>query len=258
MEMDMKLIESPEEGLTPLSRQTLKYLHWTVRKIITTIETNPHGLVWYELQPRGENRSSEDPTPAIEANLMFKLERSMWFFDFEPSPLKPGDFIITDRDSNLSEILINDLKNDPDPERKYKRGWLVNYNLDKLKEYLKAIDIRLNGAIDVQLEEKSRLSNSDADLTIGNRLLSIFPSGKKYKAVKKMAEILSTGVAISNFNLARCIKSSLTKRKYKLSSSSYDQIVQHRLRTLKKYWKKIGYTVKSVHTPMDGYQRHSL
>lgn len=142
----MKLIESPEEGLTSLSRQTLKYLHWVVRKIITTIEVNPHGLVWYELQPKGENRNSDDPTPALEANLMFKLERSMFLFDFEPSPpLLEKGFIITDRNSsaNFLEILINDLKNDPDPERKYKRGWLVNYNLDSLKEHLEAIEKHL-------------------------------------------------------------------------------------------------------------------
>lgn len=127
--------------------------------------------------------------------------------------------------------------------------WVIEVIQPLFKDFEKEFD---SYSVSVDSETNSQ------SYTLRDRLLSSIPINRKTRHIKKMALLFTEKEFVSNFELAKCIKSSLSKRKYKLSQKKYDQEVQHRLRTLKKYWKKIGYTVKSVNTPGDGYLLQQL
>lgn len=141
MDMKMKIIESPEDGLRTLSPATLKYLQWIISKLCALIESAPSGaLVWYKLQFEGEGREGA-PSTQVESEWMRKLE--LWnCFEFTPSFQDIGQAMIVDRQhgEEIIEMLTKGLKEDTDPERKFKQGWLSNYKIDSLKKYLNEVE----------------------------------------------------------------------------------------------------------------------
>lgn len=102
-----------------------------------------------------------------------------------------------------------------------------------------------------------RLENEiEPELPLGIQQVIInIPENRKTRHIRKMADQLKNGKLVSNFELVKCITSSLTRKKYSQSQKDYDDEVHNRLRTLKKYLKKDRYTVKSVG---DGYKLQKL
>lgn len=86
-------------------------------------------------------------------------------------------------------------------------------------------------------------------------LLSLIPDGRKHRIVKKMANLLSNGQPSSYLDLARCIKLRLTQANYQGNDRrDWNKQIRDRLRTLKKRWRQSGYKIKSINTPVEGYQ----
>lgn len=246
MEKKWKLSVSAEDFVQDYSPQTLKYLERLLTKFCTEAEISPYPnpTIRYTL---GLNNEDGDPSPDIESKLMYMLE-GYGLFEFDPNPF-PGIPIITlNREGSyeLVESLKESTKRSINLMERYEDGWLKNYKLSTFREWLEAIRNTLR---DKELNDGVRKVAST------DQLLNSIPKNKKTKHIIKIAALFKEKEIVSNFALAKCIKSSLTKKKYKLSQKDFDQEIKNRLRTLKKYWKKDGYTVKSEG---DGYQLQCL
>lgn len=96
----------------------------------------------------------------------------------------------------------------------------------------------------VRIEFKKLESTLDAP----EFLLSYIPGTKKYKYIKRLAEIfvLGYGSEIDNYELALCFNRKLSKSDYKnnkVTRAKYNIKIENRLKTLKKILRLHGYTV---------------
>jgi len=85
-------------------------------------------------------------------------------------------------------------------------------------------------------------------------LLNVFPRDKRLKPILRMAKSLISGKPISNFDLSRCIKRTLSNSDYKANHKTWNRKIQDKLRTLKNYWKGQQFKILSINTPIEGYQ----
>ncbi|MEK7577996.1 MAG: hypothetical protein AAB492_05325 [Patescibacteria group bacterium] len=140
--MKMKKLQEFVEELTSYTPQTIKCLYWTVQEVCTMLETSlDKDWVEYKLHQENEDRSSvEVPTPKQEAQLLQKLENAH-FFQFQPAIIGAGKPRIFGGEKGLSGEAAIKAFNDPrtDLEIKYDWGWLVNPDLDALRDYLVSI-----------------------------------------------------------------------------------------------------------------------
>ena len=74
-------------------------------------------------------------------------------------------------------------------------------------------------------------------------LLSKLPDTPKYKALRKMLDLLIENIRVKNWRLVQCIKPKLTKKDYSHKKKTWDKRIKNRERTLRKILKPLGYTV---------------
>ena len=90
---------------------------------------------------------------------------------------------------------------------------------------------------------------------ITQNLLSVLSNkGRKYKIVRKMIKLFSQNDFVSNLDLARCIKQRLSNADYQANPKPWKKRIRNRLRTVKKFIEKLGYSVLAVNTPQEGYR----
>lgn len=155
--MDDKKLQTLADELSSFSTDTLKYFHWTVRKLCTFIElSSDKEGVEYKLQPRNEERDIKNgaPTPEQEAKIMRGLQKQ-GFFEFQSVWLGADKPIIFGGDNGLSGKAAEKMFNDPrsDLEMKYEWGWLENPDLNVLQHYLASIEQKVQ-----ELDSKSNQS----------------------------------------------------------------------------------------------------
>ncbi len=85
-------------------------------------------------------------------------------------------------------------------------------------------------------------------------LVSLIPIKANTKRAIKMAKFLVAKKPISYISLAKCIKPRLSLIEYSGKRKIWNKQVQNCLRTVKKYWNGQGYNIKSIRTPLEGYQ----
>lgn len=85
-------------------------------------------------------------------------------------------------------------------------------------------------------------------------LVNLIPIKANTKEARKMAKLLATEKPISYVNLARCIKPRMSLVEYRGKPKIWNKRVQNCLRTVKKYWNRQDCTIKSIRTPLEGYQ----
>lgn len=152
--MDDKKLQALAEELNSFSSDTLKYFHWTVRKLCTVIElSSDKEGVEYKLQPRNEERDSKNgaPSPKQEAEIMQGLQKQ-GFFEFQSAWLRADKPIIFGGEHGITGEEAIWMANDSGSklEMKYEWGWLENPDLDALQHYLASIEQKVQ-----ELDSKS-------------------------------------------------------------------------------------------------------
>ncbi|OGH18710.1 MAG: hypothetical protein A3F31_00575 [Candidatus Levybacteria bacterium RIFCSPHIGHO2_12_FULL_38_12] len=107
-----------------------------------------------------------------------------------------------------------------------------------------------------QLRERGEAEQAGRVSTEWRRLLQVLPKGSRGKTLKKIANLIlfsyfSQKESVNNFHIAQCLKKrwntqsgKLTRRIYKSRKTELDEKVKNRFRTLKKYWKSMGYDIE--------------
>lgn len=113
--------------------------------------------------------------------------------------------------------------------------------------YLSPVNFEI--LINYQKSEKIKVGKSKHN----SNLLESIPGGGKYKVPRKIAELFQSKDEIDNFYLAKCLKIKLqqnnktvvlTKTRYKANKEKYDRQIKNCLRTIRKKWKPLGYSIQ--------------
>ena len=85
-------------------------------------------------------------------------------------------------------------------------------------------------------------------------LQDAIPKGRKYKVIRKMARLFNMERKVDNYRLARCVMPvvrnqrgtyiKFRKKDYDAKKSYYDTKLKNHFKVARKYWKRIGYTVR--------------
>jgi len=102
---------------------------------------------------------------------------------------------------------------------------------------------------------KNQLHNATPKATlIRQELIDAIPveKDKRLKSVKKIATLYVFKDIVSDFEIVKCIVPSLAKRNY--SKKKYAGRLLTRLKTIKKYWKPLRFTLIRSRVPVLGYE----
>ncbi|HEX7456235.1 MAG TPA: hypothetical protein VF303_02095 [Candidatus Nanoarchaeia archaeon] len=113
----------------------------------------------------------------------------------------------------------------------------------------------LHSLLQQEPNRRSPSGNQLVNLPSSGDLLGKIPDNKKNKVPKSMAKLLFTegteGV-VPDFDLARCLERSLTRRELSRNHKEYAEKILNRLKTVKKYWNRY-FQIKRVRLPIEGY-----
>ena len=128
--------------------------------------------------------------------------------------------------------------------REYIKGYLLNQSFpysEREQQTRETFDRVHSFIIDEVFALQNQISATTHSI---NSIKLSFPEGKKYKALRKLSKILLEIKDVDNFQLAKCLNPKLTKGRYKQEKHSYNEQIQHCLKTIRKHWRKSGYSVQ--------------
>ncbi|KKQ85179.1 MAG: hypothetical protein UT08_C0009G0013 [Candidatus Woesebacteria bacterium GW2011_GWB1_38_8] len=87
-----------------------------------------------------------------------------------------------------------------------------------------------------------------------SKLINALPKqDDRLRTARRMSGLLARGGVVSPYSLSRCINHKIQKKTYKFDT--YKGKVENIIyRTIRKYWKPMGFTVVPVNLPKTGYQ----
>lgn len=146
---------------------------------------------------------------------------------------------------------LDSLNKPTQEEASYQHEHISRMNKLKLEEDL------LKLQIEKQKLENARSVTGLPPLIVDedkSKLLSVFPKSKTYKTVRALAVLLlSNENGIDNYLLAQKVnptvlknnkRKKLTKSDFLYKKTTYLEEIENRIRTIRRYWKPLGYTIK--------------